>query len=240
MSGNFMRFLSALLSLFMPLSVAAMEPLEDAVLASVTGREGVAVDLELRVNMTEEGVPLSGQAGHYGTNCVGQNNPCRWALSFANRDNVWLVFNGWSLATTVTVDIDVTSKMTSASIPGFDLSMTDDRPPSHNRFFNVSNQCMLTGCTTPADIPAAIQDMPAMRITTPSSVLSYDALNNRSMGFDNTRLALNLEGAAAITAVDGFGAPVPGTFVGAQIGDMEQGNNFAGWAFQGEVYVFGY
>nr|WP_144401634.1 hypothetical protein [Isoalcanivorax pacificus] len=220
-----------------------MQPLGDADMAAVTGQEGVALALELRVNMTEDGRPLGvdGAPSEYGVSCSGVNNPCRWALSFANRDNVWLVFNGWSVAVKVNdILLDVIPEMTPANVPGFDLSMADGRPATHNRFFDINDECMLSNCTSVNDVPAAIQAMPAMRLTTPSLALSYDPGTNVSSGFTNTEIALNLDGLAAITAVDGYAAPVPGTFLGAQIGDVEVGNNFMGWAFQGEVYVFGY
>ena len=223
--------------------VFAMQPLDDTDMAAINGREGVALALELRVNMTEDGRPLgvNGAPSEYGVSCSGLNNPCRWALSFANRENVWLIFNGWSVAAKVNdILLDVVPEMTLANVPGLNISMADDRAATHNRFFDVSGECMLSSCTSVGDIPAAIQGMPAMRLSTPSLSLSYDPNTNTSDGFTNTEIALNLEGLAAITAVDGYAASVPGTFLGAQIGDVEAGNNFTGWAFQGEVYVFGY
>ncbi|MCH8542854.1 MAG: hypothetical protein LAT61_04720 [Alcanivorax sp.] len=221
----------------------SMQPLDDTDMAGITGYEGVALALELRVNMSESGVPLgmAGAASEYGTSCIGINNPCRWALSFANRDNVWLVFNGWSLALRVNdIFLDVVPELTPLSVPGFNLAMADDRVPSDNRFFNVNGECMLANCSVVSDIPTSIQGMPAMKLSTPATTLAYDSSTNTSSGFTNTQVSLYLDGVAAITAPDGYSAPVPGTFMGAQIGDIQAGNNFAGWAFQGDVYVFGY
>jgi hypothetical protein len=220
----------------------AMEVLNDADLSSIAGREGVALDLELRVNMTEDGSPLTASdPNSYGTDCAGADSPCRWALSFANRDNLWLVFNGWSVGVKINdVRLDVLAEMDSAAIPGFDLSKRDDRQASQNRFFDVGGNCMLEGCSTVADIPSAIQNMPSMVFTTPASALSYDKSSNTSSGFNNTQIAANLDGAALVTSPTGFSDPVPGTFIGAQVGDVQTGNNFAGWSFKGQVYLYGY
>lgn len=57
---------------------AGMTALEDTEMAAVTGREGIALDLELRINADSSGTPLASMAS-----CTG--NGCTLALQFANR-----------------------------------------------------------------------------------------------------------------------------------------------------------
>lgn len=230
----------------LPLMAAAMSPLTEEDMAAVTGREGIALGLELRVNTDQDGNPFAGGANDY-IDCNHASDPCRWALNFDNISaadgsgtEVWLVFSGWSLAAKIDDIFLDAGELKNANGGSPDISMADDRPATHNRFFNVDQQCMLANCSSVSDVTASILDMPALRISTPSSILNYNSVSNRSSGFDNTLITLNLEGAAALTADDGYSSSLNGSFLGARINDVDPSNNFAGWAFEGDVYVFGY
>ena len=78
--------MSRCLWLFMLISLSAnspgagLMPVDDMELAQITGQEGVAIDLELRVNADSSGTPLASL-----DNCSGPGNPCLIALQFGNR-----------------------------------------------------------------------------------------------------------------------------------------------------------
>ena len=55
-------------------------PVDDNELAGITGQEGIAIDLELRINADSSGTPLSSL-----NDCSGAGNPCLLALQFGNR-----------------------------------------------------------------------------------------------------------------------------------------------------------
>lgn len=65
----------------------ALEPMNTTELADITGREGINIALELRINTDENGDPITSGANY--TNCGSTTNfsstGCRLALQYANR-----------------------------------------------------------------------------------------------------------------------------------------------------------
>lgn len=67
-----------------------LEPLADAELSQVVGREGVALDFEYRMNADDEGNPLASLNKCQGS--VGNGaNPCSLAITVNNREGMWVM-----------------------------------------------------------------------------------------------------------------------------------------------------
>ena len=61
---------------------SALEPLSDAALSEVAGKQGVIFNVSLANNVDEQNDPLG---------CSGTLNGCRLGLEFAGRDAIWLM-----------------------------------------------------------------------------------------------------------------------------------------------------
>ncbi|MGJ3255792.1 MAG: DUF6160 family protein [Alcanivorax sp.] len=140
-------FLVALLIL-MPGMVLGMEKLEDSQMANVTGQEGVALDLEFRVNADSDGNALASV-----DNCQGLANPCNLALQFANRDATggeWLVLK----------DMYGVLRFNDLQLDGSRLPALSSAFANPSRFEDQSGNCLLPNDCTPNDSLALLLTFP--------------------------------------------------------------------------------
>ncbi|MGB2059532.1 MAG: DUF6160 family protein [Alcanivorax sp.] len=103
---------------------SGLQSLDDAAMSDVTGRAGIAVDLELRINTDENFNPLSNL-----DYCYGPNNDCRMAFNFHNRDSgdgEWIVWK--DLYGTLKVnDLRIDAGQTRGNPSGFQDNVADNR-----------------------------------------------------------------------------------------------------------------
>lgn len=75
-------------------SAQAMEPLSEGEMEGVTGREGIAISLELRINAKADGEPVdSSECPTIGALSGGTS--CRIGLTFADRDGMWIALKSY-------------------------------------------------------------------------------------------------------------------------------------------------
>lgn len=77
-----------LLASAVPAADTAMQPLSEDALADVRGQAGIAMDLEWRLNADASGNPIPCPT-------VGSATDCRLALSFAERQGMWIVMKDY-------------------------------------------------------------------------------------------------------------------------------------------------
>lgn len=144
----------ALLACVFSAPVLALEPLSEMELEQVTGREGISLGLEIRVNTDANGNPLN--SGDF-TGCDTTTNfaatACRFALKYANRDaggGEWIVAkNFYGILKMPAVYLDATRT------PASGTSYTD-----LSRFEDASGSPLL----------ASPNDLPAMQVSFPQTV----------------------------------------------------------------------
>lgn len=126
----------------------AMELLKDEQMANVTGQEGVALDLEFRVNADSDGNALASVG-----NCQGLANPCNLALQFANRDAAggeWLVLK----------DMYGVLRFNDLQLDGSRLPAVSSAFANPSRFEDQSGNCLLPNTCTPNDSLALLLTFP--------------------------------------------------------------------------------
>jgi hypothetical protein len=141
-------FFCVVLLLGLPHMALSMEKLEDAQMANVTGQEGVALDLELRVNADSDGNALSSVG-----NCQGLANPCNLALQFANRDAAggeWLVSK----------DMYGVLRFNDLQLDGSRLPALSSAFANPSRFEDQGGNCPLPTDCTPNDSLALLLTFP--------------------------------------------------------------------------------
>lgn len=221
-----LRALFVHLLCWIALPATAMQALDDASLEEVTGQDGIAVALELRVNADAAGNPLASLS-----NCAGVGNPCRLALSFANRAGEWLVIKDWYGVINIDpIYLDAGVRSDAASNPAyFDAS----------KFADGSGNCLVTGNPGACSV-ADVTSGPALVLSYPGTTLGYNPGTVTSSGYDSMTMSFNL-GRLAVEfdgVNPGYLNDANGSFLGATVGDLSGGP--AGAAFGGKAYVFGF
>lgn len=174
---------------------SGMTALEDSDMASVTGREGIALDLELRINADSNGAPLASMGG-----CAGTGNGCILALQFANRfagGGEWLVLK----------DFYGVMRLNDLRLDGSRLPAGPSAFANPKRFEDKDGNCLVAACD-PSGSLAAIFTYP----------------DNPGFTAD-VELALNIGRAAVQFGAEGFlpSADTGTSFVGVRVGDTQTG-----------------
>lgn len=212
-----------------------MVALDDGALSAIDGREGVAVDLELRVNADATGAPLASLGG-----CTGNNNPCRIAFKFFNRESgstgnkgewiVWKDYYGLTRINNLWIDAGQT--------PGTGSGKADARLASEgNRFMSSSQDgsatCLLDAAKTAATCHEAARNKPML-------ALKFD---NGNMG--GLEMLLHLGRVSTEYGPEGYNRDDRGTSLGLLIGDTGGGSTAAAsgparFKITGTVGLFGF
>lgn len=112
----------------------ALEQMDDSALSAISGREGIALDLELTINADSNGNPLSNLSY-----CSGVGNPCVLGLLFANRNaggGEWLVIK----------DFFGVLRFNDLQLDASRLPATSSAYANPERFEDLSGTCMIAGC----------------------------------------------------------------------------------------------
>lgn len=206
---------AVLLSLLLSLSLPALslEPLSDAAMAEVAGKQGVIFNVSLANNVDEQNDPLG---------CSGTLNGCRLGLEFAGRDAIWLMmkeFYGTLDVSGLRVDV------------GF-LPDTPTPFRDADRFRGTDGSCLITGCD-PSGNPALLLTYPA---NTGAPVGQYDDLHSF---FNIGRVALEFDD--TVNGIPGYDRDqATGSFLGFRISDSTGPNAEAGARFLGTGYLYGF
>lgn len=191
-------------------TAVAMELLEDSQMAAVTGQEGVALDLEFRVNADSNGDALDSV-----DNCQGLENPCNLALQFANRDSAggeWLVLK----------DMYGVLRFNDLQLDGSRLPNGPSAYANPSRFQDQSGTCLIADC--------APDDGLALLLTFPETP-GFNA---------DIEWRLNIGRAAVQFGAEGFLPENDngGSFLGLAIGDTQ--TDVARIDIDGGIQMYGF
>ncbi|MEE4250351.1 MAG: hypothetical protein V2I38_07160 [Alcanivoracaceae bacterium] len=172
-----------------------MMALDDSDMATVTGREGIALDLELRINADSNGAPLASMGG-----CSGTGNGCILALQFANRlagGGEWLVLKGYYGV----------MRLNDIRLDGSRLPAVASPFANPDRFKDQNGNCLVASCD-PSGSLAAIFTYP----------------DNPGFTAD-VELALNIGRTSVQFGAEGYlpSADNGASFLGLRIGDTQTG-----------------
>lgn len=198
-----------------------MMALDDGSLAAVSGREGIAVDLELRVNTDSAGAPLSSLSY-----CYGNNNPCRLAFQFHNRGSgggewiVWKDFFGTMKINNLWID----AGQTPSSGSGYQDTV------ANNRFMGgaLGTTCLLDSSKTAATCHEAARNKPMLA----------QRFNNGAAG--GIQLFMNLGRVATEYGTTGYNSDFRGSSLGVLIGDTSSRYAPAQMKIGGKVGLYGF
>lgn len=199
-----------------PAFSSELPALDDQELSLVTGQEGIAIDLELRVNADSSGTPLSSLG-----NCEGTGNPCLMAIQIGNRNaggGEWLSIK----------DLYGVMRINDLQLDGGRLPDETSDYPNLSRFLATDGSCLLDGSLSPGDC------QPNDRLAAVFSFPETSGFNADVEWFLNVgRMSVQF-GEEGYWAANDDGA----SFVGIRIADMV--NDVAEIDVGGRVYFYGF
>lgn len=224
----------------------AMQPMADQDLAAVTGQQGVALELQFRINTDASGNPLSTL-----TNCGGGSGPftnseCRFALHFNNRNDCsgaalgtgtctagsagsgeWLLFRGVYGFFNIQ-DINLNAGVLSQ--PGDPAGYFDV-----TKFEDDTGTCLVAGGCTDANIKSS----PALAFNYPTPSPSYNPSTGVSTGYSSLEVGIGIKEALIAYGQTAYNdTTTTGSFLGVDVADNNGGP--AGVAVSGTAYVYGF
>lgn len=241
----------ALVSSYMP-ALADMTPIDDGQLQTITGQSGIALGLELDINVVdinEDGlVDLNGPDFQTIQDCgsgdftSGVAGTCRLALNFANRPGEWLVLK----------DYYGSVRIDNLYLDGGHLSDAGNATSSYDpdKFLDSDGSTCLVDpsgndCGADGVPPAYFDDLAAIVVSMPGSYngnqftpTGYDSSNGQSSGYDSLTMGLTIGGMSVEYGVSGYSQNQLGSFIGVKIADNN--SPYAGADVQGQAYVFGF
>lgn len=199
-----------------PAFSADLLPLNDQELSLVTGQEGIAVDLELRVNADSAGTPLTSLGS-----CQGTGNPCLMAVQFGNRTaggGEWLAIK----------DLYGVMRLNDLQLDGGRLPGEASEYTNLSRFLANDGSCLLDSSLSPVNC------QPNDRLAAVFSFPEMSGFNADVEWFLNVgRMSVQV-GEEGYWAANDDGA----SFVGIRIADMV--NDVAEIDVGGQVYFYGF
>jgi hypothetical protein len=251
---SFLLLSSSILSLTAcGLCRADMKPVDDLVLQGVTGQSGIAIGLELDINVVDingDGlVDINNGQFQQVTGCGLGNfdsspaGTCRLALNFANRANEWLVLK----------DFYGSLRIDNLYLDGGYLSAADSDPATYDssKFFDSSGNCLLGNGIDCSDLSTGVgfENLPAMVVrmpgsysggafTDPTYTPGSPGTGGVSSGYDSIRMGLTIGGASIEYGATGYAQNNLGSFLGISIADNNSA--YAGADVRGSAYVFGF
>lgn len=222
------------------LHAQTLQPMSDAEMGEVTGREGVLVSIDYYYNSEYTGdLATNGQAH---SSCSTPNGgtslgdlDCRLALQLENRETEWLVFkNGHASLSIDRLSLDAAF-----------LGDATSAGAGYTGFFDASKfQDNLGGCLleTGSCTVATLQAMPAVRAHYPLTGGSYNSTTKETTGYTDVLFGLYFEGVAVEyntgAVQDGWQKNDMGSFLGLNIADNN--GSQARIAFGGDFYMYGF
>lgn len=169
---------------------ADMGELRDEEMAGVTGQQGVALLLELRMNADANGAPLASLSS-----CAGLNNPCKLGIRLANRaggGGEWLMLKDF-FGRLFIDGLNVDGSFNPAAYTAY---------RNDNRFKNEAGTCLLPGCDP--------RNLPALQLSFTGSPGVFE--NDITIGLEVGRMALEY-------GATGFNNDANGSFLGLRVRD---------------------
>lgn len=202
---------------------AVMQELDDNILQSIAGREGVSLDIEVRLNTDAAGVPLASLSS-----CSGNNNPCKLAIAFNNRPDKWLMLKDY-YGTLFIPKLYIDKTSAPATVSAYkELA----------RFQDKNGGCLLGAGKTTACVDADIQNHPALKLSSPGATGTFesDILANLFIG----RVAIETTDTSTTPATPGYDRDANGTFLGLQLRDTSTSAPQAKIDVDGHIAMFGF
>lgn len=207
-------FLLGAMAICGPLQAGVLESLDDGALSDVTGREGIAVDMDLYLNSNpaagaSNGQPLASLGGCTGTTSA---NGCRIALQFNNRLNAggeWLVLK----------DVYGSMLIRNLFIDGAFSPLAASSYADSNRFLSAAGVCLPNIATAAASCASAVLNKPMLQM----SFQSAQAVGGNYTTFEpDLQLHLNIGRMAVEYGATGYANDNRGSFMGILISDTQQ------------------
>lgn len=235
----------SLLLLLASFSIAqSLEMLTEEEMGVVTGQEGILISLDYYHNSEKTNNPATdGQAlagfcsVPNGGTSLGDMD-CRMAIQIANHEDHWVVVkNGHASISVNRISLD-------AAFLG-DASSESSANVNLGKFLAPNGDCLIGvgGCTSEAAAANLIKQMPGLRTHYAETSGSYDATNRVSVGYNDVRFGMFIEGMAvefntAVNLQDGWTRNQNGSFLGLKVADNN--GHQAGIAFGGDFYLYGF
>lgn len=155
-----MRVPNLALLMLLPINSLAvgLQPLDEEALGNVTGKEGIALDFELRQNADANGNPLASL-----NNCSGVGNPCLLAVQFNERTDLggeWLVIKDFYGVMRLN-DLWLDGENTPGSASGY----------ANANVFRKGVDCLLIGSNETSCIP---NNVPALMMHFPGTYAAFE------------------------------------------------------------------
>lgn len=203
------------------------EELADAELATMTGREGIALDLELRLNADTNGVPLASLSS-----CTGNLNPCRLGLEFQGRAGKWLMMKDFYGVLKIN-ELLLNGAYTPAAGPAvyFDPLRFASTP--------AGGDCLVTGGGVPC-VASNLWNLPAASFSFPTAGKPATFYNDASLFLNIGRVAAEFNDPfpAGTTTLGYNRDAATGTVLGLRIQDTAGGS--AGMRLDGRMLLYGF
>lgn len=208
-------------SSLLPYSGRGMQELSDGKLADVAGRDGVALDLEFRLNADAAGDPL-------GCDVAAVSDPCRLAVQFANRSGEWLVVKG----------LHGTLKVNGLQLDAF-LSPLDPASATYSHFdatrfrAGASSSCLISGNVSNDCEKSDLANMPMLQL----GFRDVDGAHKEAdvmLGYTMGGIAVEYDAAPVV----GYDRNANGSFISLRARDVAGGP--AVFDIDGVLHMFGF
>lgn len=204
-------FASGILLAVVSVQVKSMEPLDDQILAKISGAEGVQLTLGLRKNVDSSGNPMG---------CSGILNPCRMGIEFSGREGIWLMLKDYYGMLGIN-DI----RLEGAQLPTSNTGYQDG-----SRFIGGDGNCLIADCD-----PRSLQ---AVKVTYPFNKGVGDYFDfTLLMNIGRTALEFDDSGSGTPGYMRDVAA---GSVLGFRMADSSVLNAPSRSRFDGTAYVFGF
>lgn len=206
---------------FVPGNGEGLQELSDNNLADVAGRDGVALDLEFRLNADAAGDPL-------GCDVASVSDPCRLAVQFANRTGEWLVVKG----------LYGSLKVNGLQLDAF-LSPLDPDNAVYSQFdatrfrAGASSSCILSGNASNDCAKSDLTNMPMLQL----GFRDVDGAHKEAdvmLGYTMGGIAVEYDAAPVV----GYDRNTNGSFISLRAKDMVGGP--AIFDIDGVLHMFGF
>ncbi len=188
-----------------PVWAAALEALDDTALSAVTGREGIAMDYELRTNADANGVALTAF-----NNCKN-TNLCSIAIQFNNRGGNWFTVYKDTFGSMTMTDLQIDGAFSQASASVY---------ANDSRFWNdAGTVCMPSGGAA-AGCAAQLLDKPLIAFAYKNATNGQPGVNKRYTAFE-TDVAYHLH-LGRVAVESNFDKDERGSFIGLLVSDSTQ------------------
>lgn len=194
------------------MAAGSLESLGDEELSDVSGREGIAVDMDLYLNSNPASGVSNGQPLASLSNCAGIGNGCRIALQFNNRLNAggeWLVLK----------DVYGSMLIRNLFIDGAFSQLAASSYADSTRFLSGAGVCLPNTAVAAGSCASAVLDKPMLQM----SFQSVNAVGGNYTTFEpDLQLHLNIGRVAVEYGATGYSSDARGSFMGVLISDTQQ------------------